>query len=1328
MDNLGFPYFAIIGKVKLRVLKIKDKFEENKMKRKSTKIFAIILSIGLITSQGIPSLAFEKDEPENIDVKSITESISDSDIDDKTEIVSEEEQIDSDKKEIINVDKSEPKDIILAEENKAAEENKVESNVEKNDKINSNTDVKAVQTEDEKNFVQEDSDKAIKKTAAKTTKNTADSTVADGTYIPTSFNFKGGTGKVTIECPMVTVKDGKATAKITFSSTGYYKVRIGSKIYNPIQSSVSSKPTYYLPVNYNTETVIYGTTNTMSEDHEIKYEIKAIVDSNSKKTVDPDSGKVPSEDTSKIIPNGVYKPDSFKFGGGSGRVTITCPEIEMRDGKATASIVFSSKNYIAVKVDGREYTGTVNEEAKTTTFKVPININEDFEIVGTTVAMSSATDVNYIIHAKLSADSEKIGDIESTPGTGEPSTPSDKPEVNPPNPPVNPNPGDEDKPGSDKPVDNKDLKDGTYLVKVDTDNRMFYIQPDAQGNKYATLVKSGKSLKVTIALTGQGYDALYLSSAENAEKAPKSEWSKFKEVNGYYTYTFEIPKLDINMVIAAHSKSHDKWYDHTIIFYSNGAKLVKPGTSTVPEKPSGDNQPTKPQNPSPNKPSTDGSGNVKDGYYTPDSFTFKGGTNKVTITCPEVQFKNGKATATIVFSSKYYTKLKVNGKTYKPVVDENARTSTFKVPVDINKNIKVVGTTVAMSEAHDVEYVINIGLKVGSQKPSTKPTVTPPTKPTTPNKPDNKPPATKKDLKDGTYLIKADTDNRMFYIQPDAKGNKYVTLVKKGDKLKVTIALTGQGYDALYLSNVKNASKAPKSERIKFKSVNGYYTYTFEIPKLDTNLVISAHSKKYDKWYEHTIIFYSGGAKLVKAGTSTVPQNQNNSNRHDNENVPPESTKTDNKEDKVSSSHKDTNQATSVVDSSTGLKDGVYTPDSFSWSGGTGRLAYIACNKITVTNGQAYATIVFGSTTYDQLKANGRVYSKQGNGLSTFVIPVKLNSNNTIVGRTVAMSAPHWIKYSIYIASSAAANSKGSGKVEAVDKNALSEKAPELLGLEAEDKDDENAVKYSKLFQLHNYNDGIKLLSVNIKKNSAIKYKKNEKSSNEIEYDEEGKPIAKSQSEITEELYHNNVINYLLVPEGVEVPAGLDKECIIVKIPAEKTYVASEKVMEIMEDMDILKSIAATGIDTKDIKNKDVKKYLEKSIKDEDITFAGDMENMDYKTLIKSKIELAIFDGSLIPEKIEKKDEKGKDIPEKELKAMEKEAKKQKKDIEKIEKKFSTLSIPVIFDRSNGEKKEDKLAKAEWIKFYGALFGCQDEANKIFNDYVKKVEGEKNEK
>ena len=685
------------------------------------------------------------------------------------------------------------------------------------------------------------------------------------------------------------------------------------------------------------------------------------------------------------------------------------------------------------------------------------------------------------------------------------------------------------------------------------------------------------------------------------------------------------------------------------------------------------------------------------GVYAPDSFNFTGGTGKVTITCPALKYSEEGFLAKIVFSSKYYRNMRINEVEYQAVINETAGTSTFIVPITPNEDNTIVATTYAMSEPHDVEYVINAAwteesarsdeaFENGSEE----------------NNGEEKPeeddsPAAK--LADGTYKVLSDTDNRMFYILADSKGKKYTVLVKKEGKLQITMALTGTGYDALYLGTIEDAEKAPKSKWVKYKEDKGYYTYTFEIPELDKELQIAAHSKNRNQWYQHTVIFKSKNAIKVKEGTSAVPvadKNQNSS-RPSKPTAPanPSNSKpADNKQEKPSASTTDSNKGTSVVDSSTGLADGVYALDSFSWSGGTGRLAYIRCTKLTVTGGQAYATIEFGSSSYDQLKANGRVYMKSGSGLSTFTIPVELNANNTIVGRSVAMSQPHWISYTIYPylaeAESASSGEKGTSgeKAAVVNSNKLTDKAPEIPGLKFKS---ETKVEYAECFRIYNYEKGVRLIQIDLSKNSALKYKKKDiNQADDIEYDDDGKPIARSQAEITEELYHSNVVNYLLVPEKVEVPAGLDKEMIIVNLPADKTYTASKMAVKFIGDLEKSKKIQIQG------------HYLK----------------TEYKDIIKEKINLAIFSGMIIPEKTDEKAKEDKKLAEAEKERI----KEQKAELEKVEKRFATLGIPFIVDRSGAE--ESKLAKAEWVKVYGAIYGCQKEAKAAFKEAKKTLEKE----
>jgi len=107
---------------------------------------------------------------------------------------------------------------------------------------------------------------------------------------------------------------------------------------------------------------------------------------------------------------------------------------------------------------------------------------------------------------------------------------------------------------------------------------------------------------------------------------------------------------------------------------------------------------------------------LPDGEYVPDGFDFSGGTGKVKISCPRVVVTDGAATATLVFSSPNYPKVTVDGAEYAAAHDGDS--SIFEVPAAINADMTVVGTTTAMSQPHDVEYVVHISIGEAGVAPS----------------------------------------------------------------------------------------------------------------------------------------------------------------------------------------------------------------------------------------------------------------------------------------------------------------------------------------------------------------------------------------------------------------------------------------------------------------------------------------------------------------------------------------------------------------------------------------------------------------------------------
>ncbi len=95
-----------------------------------------------------------------------------------------------------------------------------------------------------------------------------------------------------------------------------------------------------------------------------------------------------------------------------------------------------------------------------------------------------------------------------------------------------------------------------------------------------------------------------------------------------------------------------------------------------------------------------------DELYTPDDFTFTGGTGRVTITCPEIRVSGEETLATVVFSSPHYEYVKVGNETYPTVCDDS--TSTAVIPASVNRSFDILACTTAMSTPHEIRYTLYI--------------------------------------------------------------------------------------------------------------------------------------------------------------------------------------------------------------------------------------------------------------------------------------------------------------------------------------------------------------------------------------------------------------------------------------------------------------------------------------------------------------------------------------------------------------------------------------------------------------------------------------------
>ena len=636
----------------------------------------------------------------------------------------------------------------------------------------------------------------------------------------------------------------------------------------------------------------------------------------------------------------------------------------------------------------------------------------------------------------------------------------------------------------------------------------------------------------------------------------------------------------------------------------------------------------------------------------------------------------------------------------------------------------------------------------------------------------------------GTYNIKfKDAENNMFNVV------SAVLHVKDG-KYTADISLSGTGYDYVYPSTAEAAIKAGKSKWSPYwVNKKGLYTYTIEVPYLDKPFILASRSSKYAKdpnrrheaWRDglesggshgsHEIILYSkytNGKNLpthtgTRKKSSIDPATDDSSGKsgsNSGKNTKDKDTGTTDTGKKYKSN---TGGSTGSVNNRTGLKDGSYKPDSFSFSGGTGRVK-IACDQVIIKGGKTYARIIFGSTYFQYVKAGGQKITKytRGPASTSFVIPVELNKNNKILALTTKMSQPHEIGYTIYVGlnaaktagtgasdTAAAVTADGTpvetgGKVDdQYDK--LDEKAPEIIGLTCQG---QVPVTYSDLIKIYQYQDGYYLVELDVRKGTAL-----DSSITGIEIstadeeqadtaqdasadtasaadsaggaeDEEGAATEeKTESEQKAALYDHPVYKYLIVPEKGEIPAGIEKQLFVVQLPADKAVVTSPEALETLNTLGLNDQILGVGIPEEEITVEAVAEAMKEVPGGEPkIRDVGSYDDLDYKTLLLNHADLLLESPKVIPHLGELEgfpqktaEEFGKMTSE-EKEAFKEAAGDQAMILKKIGMRGVQLDMGVIVDRSTDEG--NALAKAEWLKIYGILFNKTDKTDELYKSVV----------
>lgn len=219
-------------------------------------------------------------------------------------------------------------------------------------------------------------------------------------------------------------------------------------------------------------------------------------------------------------------------------------------------------------------------------------------------------------------------------------------------------------------------------------------------------------------------------------------------------------------------------------------------------------------------------------------------------------------------------------------------------------------------------------------------------------------------LQDGTYKIEVSSSSSMFRIT-DAQ------LTVADGEMSALLTLSGTGYEKLYMGTGGEAAAAADDQYIYFKEdADGKYTYQVPVAALDFETACAAWSIRKKTWYDRTLVFQSGS-------------------------IPPEAF------------------LPVSADPAQMPADGRYMI-GVTLSGGTGRAEVASPALLVIQGGAATATVVWSSPYYDRMSVNGAFCDPVGSGgNSTFQIPVILDRDMAVSARTIAMSTPHEIDYTL---------------------------------------------------------------------------------------------------------------------------------------------------------------------------------------------------------------------------------------------------------------------------------------------------------------------------
>lgn len=337
-----------------------------------------------------------------------------------------------------------------------------------------------------------------------------------------------------------------------------------------------------------------------------------------------------------------------------------------------------------------------------------------------------------------------------------------------------------------------------------------------------------------------------------------------------------------------------------------------------------------------------------------------------------------------------------------------------------------------------------------------------------------------------------------------------------------------------------------------------------------------------------------------------------------------------------------------------GLEDGTYIADG-TLEGGSGRATISSPVELTVKDGQMTARIEFSSPYYDYMVVDGEKYEPENTeGNSQFTIPMAgFDAGVPVTADTVAMSEPHEIDYEIVLDSTTLKSWDGQTK----ESEAVTE-----ADTTVPDETTENT-------------DGVKSTGTGLEHEILEIPGLTYDHSMELEY----------ATQFAVDYYQDDYAvitiaqegSYLVVPEGKEVPEGLDKEIKVLQQPLDHVYLVATSSMDLFRAIDGIGNITLSGTDANGWYIEEAKEAMENG----NIQYAGKYSAPDYELILANGCDLAI-ESTMIYHSPD------------------------------VREKLEEFGIPVLVEHSSYES--DPLGRMEWLKLYAVLLDKEEEADAYF--------------